>query len=209
MVVLRNAGPVSQPDLTVWSSLMTRTTDTKLDPIFLDRWSPRAFDESEIPDEDLHTLLDAARFAPSAANHQPWQFLYARRGDAHWDRFLSYLLPGNSAWAHGASALLFVVSDTMRGDKPNRSHSFDAGAAWAMLAVQGAMLGYHTHAMAGVDYAAAQAGLGVPDNFRIEAAIAIGRIGDPMLLPEATREREVPSGRKARTEIAYPGNFRR
>ena len=187
---------------------MARTTDTKLDPLLLNRWSPRAFDESEIPDEDFQTLLDAARFAPSAINHQPWRLLYAKRGDANWERFLSYLMPGNAAWAHRASALLFVISDTMRGENPNRSHSFDAGAAWAMMAVQAAMLGYHTHAMAGVDYAAAQAGLGVPEHFRIEAAVAIGRIGDPMVLPEATREREVPSGRKARDEIAYPGDFR-
>ena len=187
---------------------MTRTTDTKLDPLFLNRWSPRAFDESEISNEDLHTMLDAARFAPSAINHQPWRFLYARRGDENWERFLSYLLPGNSAWAHRASALLFILSDTMRGDTPFRSHSFDAGAAWAMLAVQAAMLGYHTHAMGGVDYPAAQAGLGVPDQFKIEAAMVIGRIGDPMVLTEATRAREVPSGRKARDEIAYPGNFR-
>lgn len=187
---------------------MTRTTDTKLDSLFLDRWSPRAFDELDIPAEDLHTLLDAARFAPSASNLQPWRLLYAVRGDENWERFLSYLMAGNSAWAHRASALVYILSDTLRGDQPNRNHSFDAGAAWAMLSLQAAMLGYHTHAMAGIDYPAAQAGLGVPEHFRVEAAVAIGRIGDPAILPDATREREVPSGRKARDEIAYPGNFR-
>ncbi len=93
-------------------------------------------------------------------------------------------------------------------DKPSHSHSFDAGAAWGMLALQATMLGYHTHGMAGVDFKAAAEGLGVPDSFKLEAAIALGRMGDPATLSEALQAREVVSGRKARDEIAYPGDFR-
>jgi nitroreductase len=189
-------------------SLMTRTTDTKLHPIFLDRWSPRAFDESAMPLEDLATILEAARYAPSAMNHQPWRLLYSVRGDENWERFLGPLMPGNRAWAEKASALIYILSDKFVGERPSRSHSFDAGAAWAMLAVQATMLGYASHAMGGVDAQAAIAELGVPESFQFECAIALGRRGDPETLPEAMRAREAPSARKAREEIAYPGNFR-
>jgi len=190
--------------------MTTRTTDTKLDPVFLERWSPRAFDHSDVPEADLATMLDAARFAPSASNLQPWRFLYARRGDADWERFLSYLMESNRAWAQNASVLFYVLSDKHPAgpEKPSHSHSFDAGAAWAMLAIQATMLGYHTHAMAGVHFAQAAAGLGVPDSFRVEAAIALGRIGDPATLSDYQRARETPSDRKPRAEIAYSGNFR-
>ena len=185
-----------------------RTTDTALDPVFLHRWSPRAFDGSDIPDDDLATILDAARWAPSAMNHQPWRFLYARRGDANWERFLSFLLPGNSVWAVNASALLYVLSEKVMGARPSGTHSFDAGAAWGHLAIQAAKLGYHTHGMAGVDFAKAAEELGVPETFKIEAGIALGRIADKSILSEALQAREVPSGRKPLEEVAYPGNFR-
>lgn len=187
---------------------MSRTTDTKLHALFLDRWSPRAFDASDMPDEDLHTILDAARFAPSAMNHQPWRLLYAKRGDANWERFLSYLMPGNRVWAENASVLIYIASDRFMGERASGTHSFDAGAAWGMLALQATMLGYHTHGMAGVDFKAAAEGLGVPESFKLEAAIALGKMGDPATLSEALRAREVVSGRKALDEIAYPGDFR-
>lgn len=191
---------------------MTRTTDTQLDPIFLDRWSPRAFDGSAMPEADLRTILDAARWAPSAFNHQPWRFVYARRGDLHWEQFLDLLVPFNAGWATNASALVFVLSDTKMDQQegepaPFRSHSFDAGAAWAQLGLQANRSGYHTHAMAGVDFDRAREALGVPERFHIEAAIAIGKRADPATLPEGLREREVPSGRKSIDEIAFAGRF--
>jgi nitroreductase len=190
------------------STITGRTTDTAIDRLFLDRWSPRAFDRSDMPEADLQTILDAARFAPSAMNHQPWRFLYARRGDENWERFLSFLVPNNRGWAQHASVLFYVVSETVMGERPSRTHSFDAGAAWAMLAMQASMLGYITHGMAGVDFDAVAQGLGIPESFKVEAAIALGRQGDLADLPEALQAREVPSDRKARDLIAYPGNFR-
>jgi hypothetical protein len=93
-------------------------------------------------------------------------------------------------------------------DKPNHAHSFDAGAAWAQIALQSHLLGYHAHGMVGFDLEKARTELAVPDGFRIEAAVAIGRMGDPANLPEGLREREVPSDRKPLDEVAYPGNFR-
>ena len=113
---------------------MTRQSPhPKVHQLFVDRWSPRAFDESEIPDEDLQAIFAAAGLAPSAFNYQPWKFLYARRGDENWDKFLSLLIPFNQSWAKDAAVLVYIVSDTkMRGpdeDKEHYSHSFDAGAA--------------------------------------------------------------------------------
>jgi len=189
--------------------MTNRQTDTALHSLFLDRWSPRAYDKSVMPTEDLRTILDAGRWAPSSYNYQPWRFLYARRGDANWSRFLGLLVPGNQAWAQNTSVLLFIVSDKYMGrpDRPNHVHSFDAGAAWAMMALQAHMLGYHAHGMVGVDFDRAQAELGVPETFRIEAAVAIGRMGDPATLPDALREREVPSDRKPLDQVAFAGNF--
>jgi nitroreductase len=179
--------------------------------MFLNRWSPRAFDSSIMPAEDLRTILDAGRWAPSCYNYQPWRFLYAMRNDGlNWERFNGLLIPANSAWAKDASALIFIISNMMMGsdDKPNNSHSFDAGAAWSNIALQSYLLGYHAHAMAGIEMARSRVELGVPDEFRIEAAIAIGRKGDANRLPEKLQARETPSTRRALDDIAYPGTFR-
>ena len=187
-----------------------RQTHTALDRQFLDRWSPRAYDGSAIPDADLQTILDAARWAPSSYNYQPWRLLYATRDSADWQRFLDILIPFNQSWAKDSGVLIYIVSETTMGspDKPSHSHSFDAGAAWAQLALQSHLSGYHAHGMVGFDLEKARAELGVPEGFRIEAAIAIGRIGDPATLPEQLRAREVPSDRKPLDQVAYPGNFR-
>lgn len=184
-----------------------------IDPLFTDRWSPRAFDGSAIAQADLDTMLEAARWAPSAFNYQPWRFLYAHRGDAAWERFLGGLVPFNRDWAQQAGVLLYVLSDTLmdKGDgsepKPSHSHSFDAGAAWAALALQATRLGYHTHGMTGVDFDAARAALGAPGRFRIEAAVAIGKRGDPAILPEGLRARETPSDRKPIADFAFEGGW--
>ncbi|WP_419827775.1 nitroreductase family protein [Sphingomonas sp.] len=184
-----------------------------VDPLFLQRWSPRALDGSAISDTDLDTLFDAARWAPSAYNAQPWRFLYARRGDENWARFLDLLVPGNQAWAERGSCLLFILSDTLlqpspdAEPKPSSSHSFDAGAAWALLALQATRLGFQAHGMAGFDAPRARAELAVPDRFRIEAAVVVGRVADPSILPEALRAREMPSERRPVAEIAGGGSF--
>lgn len=188
-----------------------RIAHPKVEKLILHRWSPRAFDGSEMPQEDLEVIFEAAGWAPSAYNVQPWTFLYARKGDANWDLFLSQLIEFNQGWAKDASALVFVVSDRfMRSDKgnsENHSHSFDAGAAWALAALQAQALGYHTHGMTGLKFGEAEKALGIPDGHRLEAAFAIGRQGPKEALPEFLREREVPSNRKPVGEIAKPGKF--
>lgn len=184
-----------------------RSTDTQINRLFLDRWSPRAFDGSRLSDAELRTLFDAARWAPSAFNAQPWRLLYAVRSDANWDRFVKLLVPFNQIWAKNASLLIFFVSATASQEKPNYTHSFDTGAAWMSLALQAQLMGLRAHGMAGYDHEAAGRELGIPEGFRIEAAVAVGRQTDASVLPENLRAREIPSDRKPIEEIAFPGNF--
>lgn len=188
-----------------------RNASPAVERLFVERWSPRAFDGSEIGDQELHILFDAARWAPSAYNVQPWRFLYARRADANWRHFLDLLLPMNRDWAQNASALLYILSDglmEMKGKaSPSHSHSFDAGAAWMLLALQARRMGFYTHAMQGLDFDRARAELRVPERFHIEAAVAVGRIADPETLPEALRARERASDRKPVADFAFAGIF--
>lgn len=178
-------------------------------PLFVERWSPRSFDGSRMSEKDVTTILEAGTWAPSAFNVQPWRFLYAHRETVDWERFLSCLVPFNAEWAKSASVLGFILSDTLSGDppKPNHSHSFDAGAAWAILSLQATAMGYHTHGMTGVDFEAARRELQVPDRYRVEAAFVIGRMDSPDKLPEKLREREFPSGRRPVSEVAIAGPF--
>jgi nitroreductase len=184
-----------------------------IDPLFLERWSPRAFDGSTLSDTELFTILEAARWAPSSFNHQPWRFVYAHRDSADWERFVGLLLPFNAMWARHAAVLLFIISDTMiqlprdPAQTVSHSHSFDAGAAWAFMALQATRLGIRTHGMTGVDFNRARQELSVPDSFRIEAAIAVGRMGDKSKLPPELQGREAPNGRKDLAEFVMAGRF--
>jgi nitroreductase len=193
--------------------MTVRQSDHPIDPIFLERWSPRAFDRSDMPDEDLHRLFEAARWAPSAFNSQPWRFLFARRGDPHWQRFLGLLIPWNQGWAHSASVLIYIVSDSLpmtdRAGQPQASttHSFDAGAAWVSLAFQATKMGYHAHGMSGIQYELARTELALPDRYTLNAACVVGRIGDPAILDEKQRAREFPSDRKPQEEFVFAGSF--
>jgi nitroreductase len=189
-----------------------RTADPRVVPLIVERWSPRAFDESALPAEDLAVILEAATLAPSAYNYQPWRFLHSTKGDANWDRFLSLLIPFNASWAKDAGALVFIVSDTLMRSpdaaNPNHSHSFDAGAAWALLALQATALGYHAHGMTGLDFAKAKEELGIPDDFRLEAAVAIGRKDSPNACPKAFAVAKCPAptarSRKSRLPVSLP-----
>ncbi|MDR3468623.1 MAG: nitroreductase family protein [Xanthobacteraceae bacterium] len=190
-----------------------RTADHAIDTLFLERWSPRAFTPDIIPEADLMKLFEAARWAPSSYNSQPWRFIYARRGTAHWERLLGLLNEFNTSWAKNAAALVVVVSKQTMAvpgqDKeiPSHSHSFDAGAAWALLALQAAKLGWQAHGMVGLDLARAASELKVPAGYRVEAAIAIGKPGDKAQLPEALRARETPSPRNPISATAFEGSF--
>jgi nitroreductase len=186
-----------------------RESKYPIDKIFLDRWSPRALSGEAVSEEELMTLLEAARWAPSSYNNQPWRILYARRDTEHWSRFLGLLIEFNQSWAKNAAALLLFVSKTtfdFNGES-SVTHSFDTGAAWENLALQATMLGLVAHGMQGFDYERARTELNIPEGFRVEAMAAVGRPGRAEDLPDALREREAPSPRKSLEEIAREGQF--
>jgi nitroreductase len=189
----------------------TRTADHPVDDHILARWSPRSFDDTVLTEAELNSLFEAARWAPSAYNYQPTRLAWSLRGDAHWDDYVSALMPFNAAWAGKASALLFILSDrqiTAPGKtepQPATTASFDAGAAWALLALQATKLGLSTHAMAGFDAARAGEVTGAGDRYKVEVAVAIGRRGDVAALPEGLQAREAPSGRLPVSTLAFNG----
>ncbi|HEY5935776.1 MAG TPA: nitroreductase family protein, partial [Kofleriaceae bacterium] len=128
-----------------------RKPDRPIEPIFLRRWSPRAMSGDALDPATLATLFEAARWAPSTYNEQEWRFLYTHRAGADWDTFFGLLAEGNRAWCDRAGVLVVVLSHRVfaRNGKPNRVHSFDTGAAFENLALQGAAMGLVVHGMMG------------------------------------------------------------
>lgn len=189
-----------------------RTADYPIDALFLNRWSPRAFTGEPMSEEVLFTLFEAARWAPSAGNSQPWRFVYGHRGSDDFARILATLDDGNRRWAQMASVLAVIVSQTQRatasGDmRPVYTHAFDTGAAWCALALQATLSGHHAHAMGGIDRQKALEVLKVPQGFRVEAGLAIGKIAPTETLPEDLMEREKPSQRKPLETFVFKGFF--
>lgn len=191
---------------------MPRIADHPIASTFTDRWSPRAFSDQTVSEQQLLTLFEAARWAPSAFNMQPWRFIYARRDTPYWNSLLELLVPANQAWANKAAALVFIVSKTDyqspgKAPVPFASHAFDSGAAWMSLALQANKQGLITHAMGGFDHERARSILKVPDNYALQAAVAIGYQGDAQQLPQALQEREQPSQRLPLSELIHEGAF--
>ena len=185
-----------------------RRADHPIDSVFIDRWSPRAMSGEEIASEELMTLFEAARWAPSSMNNQPWRILYATRSSLHWPLFFDLLADSNKVWCVNASALLVVVSKTtFESGKPSRTHSYDSGAAWMSLALQGSMLGLVVHGMQGFDYEAARTKLIIPDDYQVEAMAAIGRPGRIEDLPEQLQSRETPGERRPLDLTVCEGAF--
>lgn len=190
-----------------------RTALHPVDPLFLDRWSSRAFAADEIAEAELLSLIEAARWAPSAINLQPWRFAYGLRGDEGFAALAATLAPGNALWAPKAAALVAIASkETMLpagadAEVINPAHAFDAGAAWVSLAYQAQRAGWVAHAMGGFDHAEAAQALGLPAGHAVHAVIAIGRRGAAEALPEALQAREQPSQRLPLERIAARGRF--
>lgn len=153
--------------------------------------------------EELMPLFEAARWAPSAYNLQPWRFIYALRSSPHWESLYSYLVDFNKQWVNRAGALILILSKISENGSESPTHSFDAGAAWENMALQGHISGLVVHAMSGFDYEAIRSALKISEDFAVEAMIAVGKPGDKELLPSAVREREVPSGRKPLSESVF------
>lgn len=181
--------------------------------VFTERWSPRAFSDAAIDQATLNSFFEAARWAPSANNAQPWRFVFARRATPGFGPILDALVPFNQDWAQRAAALVVVIS-AREGVAPGKTearpiptHSFDTGAAWASLALQAQLSGWHAHAMGGFDKARLASSLGVPASHAIECVVAIGQKGDAASLPEALQAREFPSDRRPLAELVAEGRF--
>jgi nitroreductase len=191
-----------------------RKADYSINPLFLERWSARSFPGEAMPEADLLTMFEAARWSQSASNMQPWRFSYAMRADANWQQYLDFLVEGNSAWSQNAAALVVVFSklNTAPTDgsepKPIRTHSLDTGAALQSFTLQAAHMGYVAHPMAGILADKIRAELGVSaEEYMIEAMVAVGRLAPADMLSERFRGREVQSHRKPITEIVFKGKF--
>jgi nitroreductase len=179
-----------------------------IEPLFVERWSPRAMDGTPISAEELARLFEAARWAPSSGNAQPWRYAFARRGTPAFDAYLDALVEANRAWCVRAGALLIAGTQTMRAPgKPNPTAAFDLGSSWMSLALQGHTMGLVVHAMAGFDNAKARAACGAPAEVEIYAMIAIGHPGPITDLPEKLQARETPSDRNAQDTWAFEGRF--
>jgi nitroreductase len=187
-----------------------RKANYRIGPLLLDRWSPRSMTGEPLPDEEFFPLFEAARWAPSSYNNQPWRFVVARRQNPEdFERFLGLLVPANQAWAKNAAALAVVVSRTRfdANDKPSITHAFDAGAAWENLALEATRRELVAHGMEGFDYARAKTELAIPDDFEVHAMIAVGRRAPAEDLPENYRAREQPNSRRPLREIVFEGAF--
>jgi len=185
----------------------TASTTVPVHPLLAERWSPRGFDQAhEIGDEALAALLEAARWAPSAGNSQPWRFLVTRRGEPAHDRLFAALAPGNQAWAGAASALILVAARTAGDDgRPQPWALYDTGQAVAALVTQAQADGLSVHQMGGFDTGAVRTELGLGEDLTPVVVVAVGRHDTEAGLPEPLATREAaPRTRHPVSDLLLP-----
>ncbi len=185
--------------------------DFPIHDLIRNRWSPRAFSDKPVEPNVLVSLFEAARWAPSSSNEQPWAYLVATKDDAeNFAKLLSVLVDFNAGWAKGAPVLVLAVSELKfrANGTPNRNAFYDTGAATALLSVEATARGLAVHQMAGFDHAKTKQVFEIPADCEPIAAIAIGYPGDPNSLPEKLRDREVaPRTRKPLSEFVMSGRW--
>lgn len=188
---------------------MTKTAplDHPVHPLIAERWSPVAFAARPVDPDTVRSLLEAARWAPSAYNEQPWAYLVATKQDPEaFARLLDCLVPGNQAWAQHAPVLMIGLASThlARNGQPNRHALHDLGQASALLTVEASSRGLQVHQMGGIDAAAIVERYGLPEGVEAITGLAIGYPGDPDSLPEplAARDRS-PRARKPQAQLAF------
>jgi len=185
-------------------------TNFPVHDLIRDRWSPRAFASKSVEPAVLASLFEAARWAPSSNNEQPWAYLVATKDDTeNFAKTLRVLVEFNAAWAKEAAVLMIAVSRlNFQNGTPNRNAFYDTGAATALLSVEATARGLAVHQMAGFDHAKAKKDFELPEDCEPIAAIAIGYPGDPNSLPEKLRDREIaPRTRKPLSEFVMSGRW--
>jgi nitroreductase len=185
-------------------------TDFPVHDLIRNRWSPRAFSDKRVDREVLASLFEAARWAPSSNNEQPWAYIIATKDNPEdFAKMLSVLVEFNASWAKSAPALLLAASRlNFPNGNPNRNAFYDTGAATALLSVEATARGLALHQMAGFDPAKAKQVFEIPADCEAIAAIAIGYPGDPNSLSQKLQDREVaPRTRKPLTEFVMSGRW--
>lgn len=173
-------------------------------PVILERWSPRAFSDREVSAADLKVIFEAARWAPSSFNEQPWRFFVGHRNSETYNKIAETLVPFNHAWATHAPVLILSVAKTRfsHNDSPNNYGVHDLGAADGFITLQAASMGIFTHQMAGFDQAKAREAFGIPEMYAIGSVMALGYQGDLSVLGEPYQGQEQsPRSRKPLSEI--------
>jgi nitroreductase len=185
-----------------------REAHHKIDPIYIERWSPRAFSNRPVEEEKLNRIFEAARWAPSAANWQPWRFIIAKTLKDR-ERFLTFINENNVEWCQHAPVLMVIVSKKTRNEAgdPNYFHTFDTGTAWGYLTLEAARQGLITHGMGGFNPESAKEELNIPDEYDVQAVVAIGYHDPNAKLSARNQEREVPSSRIPMKEFVREGSF--
>lgn len=190
----------------------TAPTEHPVLPAIAARWSPRSYLDTQVPDAALHSILEAGRWAASAYNEQPWQYLVTRKAvepDA-FAKLLACLVPFNQGWIGAAPVLMLACArlNSAGNGKPNPWAHYDAGQASGAMAIQAAALGLQMHQMAGFDAAAARAGFSIPDDVVPIAAMVLGTPGPASALPEQLAQRETaPRARKPAPEMFFLGQW--
>lgn len=188
-----------------------RKPEHPINPLILNRWSPRAMSGEEIDDKELMSLFEAARWAPSSYNSQPWRFIYAKKNTKEWDILFNLMVEFNKSWANTASVLVVIISRKNFEHNGNfsRTHSFTTGSAWQNLALEASSRGLVAHGMEGFDYDKAKKDLEIPEDYNVEAMVAIGKHGKVEDLSKELQEKEAPGDRKPLKEIVMHGKFRK
>lgn len=188
-----------------------RKVNYPIDPLIHNRWSPRSMSGEEFDEATLMGLFEAARFAPSSYNNQPWRFIYAKRNSPEWQAIFDLLIPFNQSWCKNAAVLVVVISKNVfeHNGKPARTHSFDTGSAWMSLALEATSRNLVAHGMEGFDFEKARKVLEIPDDHTVEAMFALGHPAPKEALDPELQKREQPSDRRPLEEILYHGKFRK
>jgi nitroreductase len=187
---------------------VNRTPENPVIEPIINRWSPRTMSGELLSQKELMSLFEAARWAPSSFNSQPWRFVYAERGTQAWEQFKSFLVEFNQKWCDKAAALIVLISKNNfdHDGSFSRTHSFDAGAAWENLALQGSSMGLVVHGMSGFDYDRVKKELSIPEGYTVEMMIAVGKPGHKRSL-DSLKEIEEVSDRKPVSEIVMKDKF--
>ena len=193
--------PLTNADFSQRSAQATTNDQFRL------RWSPRSMTGQALTLAQVQSLCEAGRWAPSCFNSQPWRFIYALPDTPQWQPLLDLLMDVNKLWAAKAGALVALVARTHfeANDAPAATHSFDTGSAWMSMALQAQHMGLTAHAMWGFNHDQAADALKLPEYFATQALIAFGHPAPAEALPDPLREREVPSPRKALSELMFNG----